>query len=226
MTDENSEERVRAREIAAEFAEKGDPTGWFDALYRESAGDNTKIPWADLEPNRYLQAWAESTGLKGDGRTAIVVGCGLGDDARFLNDLGFKVTAFDISSTAIEWAKRLHKDTDIVFKTADLFEPSGGWLGAFDFVLEVYTIQPLPLEMRPRVIDAIAAFVAPGGRLLVVTRGRDDHDVPAGLPWALSRADLARFECNGLIQTDFVEMPGDEDTPIGRFVVEYKRAND
>ena len=61
-------------------------------------------------------------------------------------ELGFKVSAFDISPTAIGWAKKLHADTDIVFEEMDLFEPFRGWLGGFDFVLEVYTIQPLPIE--------------------------------------------------------------------------------
>jgi SAM-dependent methyltransferase len=223
MDEQKEKARERTKEIASEFGERGDALGWFEALYSESAGDTTKIPWADLEPNKYLTTWAEQTGLRGDGRKALVVGCGLGDDARYLYDLGFKVTAFDISPTAIEWARKLHKDTDIQFEAADLFAPFGGWLGAFDFVLEVYTIQPLPMEIRPKVIDAIAAFVAEGGKLLVVTRGREDDEVPAELPWALSRADLSRFEYNGLTQTDFVEMPGDEDTPIVRFVVEYER---
>src|SRR5687767_1246960 len=132
------ERRVRTRELAAEFNEKGDPLGWFDALYKESGGDTEKIPWADMAPNRFFKAWAESTGLKGDGRRAMVVGCGLGDDAKFLRDLGFSVTAFDISPTAIDWAKRVYGDAEIKFEVADLFEPYRGWLGAFDFVLEIY----------------------------------------------------------------------------------------
>jgi len=223
MDEQKDKARERTKEIAAEFSERGDALGWFDALYSESAGDTTKIPWADLEPNRYLKAWAEKNRLRGSGRTALVVGCGLGDDARFLHDLGFKVTAFDISPTAIDWARKLHKDTDIQFAASDLFDPPAGWIGAFEFVLEVYTIQPLPIEIRPKVIDSIAAFVADGGKLLVVTRGREDDEAPAELPWPLSRADLSRFEQNGLIETDFVQMPGDEDVPAERFVVEYER---
>ena len=89
-------------------------------------------------------------------------------------------------------------------------------------MLEVYTIQPLPLEMRPEVIDAVAAFVASRGKLVVVTRGREDTEEPTELPWALSRRDLSQFERNGLTQKDFVVMPGEEDEPP-RFVVEYKR---
>ena len=216
--------RARARELAAGFAEKGDAFGWFDEFYKEAAGNNDQIPWADLEPNRFFKDWAERNNLKGNGRKALVVGCGLGDDAIYLDDLGFSVTAFDISSTAIEWAKRLHRERDIQFEIADLFQPFRGWLGGFEFVLEIYTIQPLPLEMRPGVIDAIASFVAPKGELVLVTRGRDDDEVPAELPWPLSRKDLSKFEANGLLQTDFNEVFEEEDgEPVKRFVVAYRR---
>ena len=58
--------------------------------------------------------------------------------------------------------------------------------------------------------------------MIVVTRGREDTEEPSELPWALSRKDLSRFEKNGLKQTDFIEMAGDDDEPP-RFVVEYKR---
>ena len=214
--------RENVRRLAAEFAENGDVLGWFEALYKEAAGDNEHIPWADLEPNRFFREWAEKTGLKGDGRKALVVGCGLGDDAKYLHDLGFKVTAFDISPTAIEWAKKLYAGEDIQFEAADLFQPFRGWLGAFDFVVEIYTIQPLPLEMRERVIDSIAAFVGKNGRLAVVTRGRDDDEEPEQLPWPLSRNELSRFEENGLTQTYFEEI-WDEEDEQKRFVVEYAR---
>ena len=223
MNDPKEAARENVKRIAGEFAERGDALGWFEALYKGSAGNTEAIPWADLEPNKFLRTWAENTGLTGNGRKALVVGCGLGDDANYLDELGFKVTAFDISPSAIEWAKQLYGDADIHFEVADLFQPNPEWIGAFDFVLEIYTIQPLPLEMRPSVIDAIAAFVAPGGTLLVITRGREDDEEPVELPWPLSRQDLGRFETNGLEQTRFEIMMGDEDEPIPRFVVEYAR---
>lgn len=225
MTPEERKEiaREKARRLAAKFAEEGDAVGWFEAFYREAGGDNSAIPWADLEPNAFFKAWAEKAGLKGEGRNALVVGCGLGDDARYLYDLGFRVTAFDISPTAIKWAKQLHAETDIQFETADLLEPFRGWLGAFDFVLEVYTIQPLPLDMRPRVIDAIAGFVAPGGELVVVTKGRDDDEEPTELPWPVSRRDLSRLRANGMVEQQFEVVLGDEEPPETRFVVVYER---
>src|SRR6478735_1414754 len=144
--EEKDAARQRVRDLAEEYAERGDQLGWFDAVYKE--GNLDSIPWADLEPNRFFKQWAEDHRLKGDGRRALVVGCGLGDDAKYLYEVGFDVTAFDISPTAIDWAKRLHHETKIQFETADLFQPFRTWIGAFDFVLEIYTIQPLPMEMR------------------------------------------------------------------------------
>jgi SAM-dependent methyltransferase len=222
-TPEKDERRARARELAAGFAERGDTLGWFEAFYAEAGGDNENIPWADLEPNSYFRKWAEDTGLKGDGRTALVVGCGLGDDAKFLSDLGFKVTGFDLSPTAIQWAKKLYGDADIEFVAADLFNPPSEWKAAFDFVLEIYTIQPLPLEMRPQVIDAIASFVGENGKLVVVTRGREDDEEPEQLPWPVSRRDLSRFEDSGLKQKSFVIMPAEDEDEPPRFVVAYER---
>ncbi|MBX7171126.1 MAG: class I SAM-dependent methyltransferase [Pyrinomonadaceae bacterium] len=213
--------RERTKQLQAEFAAKGDVTGWFDALYAEADGNNEKIPWADLEPNKFLVEFAEKTKLQGNGRKALIVGCGLGDDAKYLRELGFEVTGFDISPTAIEWAKKLNPE--IHFEVADLFNPPKEWLNAFEFVLEIYTIQPLPLDLRPQVIDSIANFVMPKGKIVVVTRGREDDEIPPELPWALSRKDLSQFEKNGLTQTHFEEMWGDEEEPIRRFVVEYQK---
>lgn len=222
MEQTTDEKRARARELAAQFEAAGDTLGWFEALYKESNGDVEQIPWADMAPNRFFRDWAENHELKGNGRKALVVGCGLGDDAKYLHDLGFNVTAFDISSTAIEWAKKLYGENDISFVAADLFKPDSQWMGAFDFVLEIYTIQPLPIDIRPHVIDSISKFAAPGGRLVVVTRGREDDEQPDKLPWPLSRRDLSRFGENGLAMLSFTDVWDPEDEQF-RFIVEYSR---
>ncbi len=215
--------RENAKKLAAEFIERGDATGWFDALYAEAEGNNEHIPWADLEPNRFLVRWTQNVNLEGNGRNALVVGCGLGDDAKFLDELGFRVTAFDVSPKAIGWARKIHADTEIVFQTADLFNAPEEWQNAFDFVLEVYTIQALPLDLREKTIDAISSFVAENGELIVVTHGREDDVEPEGVPWALSKKDLSRFEENDLKQINLTEMLGDEEEPLRRFVVEFEK---
>lgn len=223
MPDNDFDPRERVQQIQSEFAERGDTTGWFDALYKEAAGNTERIPWADLEPNPYFKEWAERNDLSGDGRSALVVGCGLGDDANYLNQLGFKVSAFDLSPTAIDWAKKLYGEIDIRFEVMNLFEPYRGWLGAFDFVLEIYTIQPLPMEMREDAIDAVSRFVKDGGELVVVTRGREDDEPVDQVPWPLSRKDLSRFEVNGLLQTELVVCPAVNEGEPDRWVIKYDK---
>ena len=224
----NEEEILREKmeELAQGYIEKGDFYGWFDAIYRETENDSEQIPWVDMEPNKFLVEWNKTADLQGSGEKALVVGCGLGDDALFLDEKGFNVTAFDVSEKAIEIARKIHADTDIEFVAADLFDPPEEWRKAFDLVLEVYTIQALPLDLRKRAIDAIGSFVAEGGRLIVVQRLRADDEEPEDLPWPLSRKELKRFEENGLTLEKFNEYESfQEDDPVKRFVAEYKRVN-
>ena len=86
-----------------------------------------------------------------------------------------------------------------------------------------YTIQPLPIDLRPTVIDSFASLVAPGGTLVVVARGRGDDEEPDKLPWPLSRRDLSRFLESGLSEVSFEEVPSDEPEDTPRFIVEYTR---
>lgn len=223
---EDNEEilRERMKAIATKYIEKGDLYGWFDAVYRETEENSEQIPWVDMKPNRYFLEWNETAKLMGNGRTALVVGCGLGDEAKFLDEIGFDVTAFDVSEKAIEIAKKIHAGSKIKFFAADLFDPPKEWEKAFDFVLEVYTIQALPLSIREKTVDAIASFVAENGELVVVQRYRENDEEPEALPWPLSPEDLSRFEKNGLTQTGFSIFLGDiDDEPVRRFVAEYKR---
>lgn len=225
MKDEEEILREKMKTIAVEYIEKGDFYGWFDAIYRETENDSEQIPWVDFEPNRFLVEWNKTAKLQGNRRKALVVGCGLGDEAKFLDELNFDVTAFDVSAKAIEIAEKIHKDTSIKFVAADLFDPPQDWQEAFEFVLEVYTIQALPLDLRERAIDAISNFVVENGELIVVERFRENGEDAGSLPWALSPDDLSNFEKNGLKQTNFSEYYGDEeDKPIRRFVAEYKNS--
>ena len=96
------------------------------------------------------------------------------------------------------------------YQAADLLDAPAAWRQAFGFVLEIYTIQALPHTLRERAIASIASFVAPGGQLLVVCRGRDPQDDPGTMPWPLTRAELALFEKYGLHEESFEDVR-DED---------------
>ena len=100
-------DRTRARELAAEYLAKGDPTGWFEQLYREGEEGKSMVPWMELrsesQPPGFLDT---STHSSSAGKTALKIGCGFGDDAEQLAEWGFRTTAFDISETAIRGCRR------------------------------------------------------------------------------------------------------------------------
>lgn len=211
--------------IAADAVAHGDATGWFDEIYKAAKGDASVVPWADQQPNPWLVEWLDRENLIARGSTAVVVGSGLGDDAEELARRGFEVTGFDISETAIAWARRRFPDSAVEYRTADLFNLPGPMEAAFDFVFEAYTLQPLPVGVRDTAIAAVASLVAPGGSLLVVTRGREnDEALPEPPPWALSHAELELLEHAGLMRSSFEDfMDPVRDPPIRRFRAHYLR---
>ncbi|WP_371357334.1 class I SAM-dependent methyltransferase [Hydrocoleum sp. CS-953] len=162
-------------------------------LYSEAEGDAGQIPWARLTTHPYLQEWLDISQPQGEGRTALVIGCGLGDDAEGLAKLGFQVTAFDISTKAIAWCQERFPNSSVNYVVADLLALNSEWHRKFDLVIESRTIQALPVEMRSQVINCIAPLVANRGTLLVITRIRDNDSVPDGPPWPLSEKELAEF---------------------------------
>ncbi len=211
-------------ELAARHVASGRPTGWFEPLYAAASGDAARIPWADLAPNPGLLAWAARQGAAPPiGPRALVVGCGLGDDAEELARRGAQVVAFDISSTAVDWAKRRFPHSAVHYEAADLLDTSAAWARAFTFVFEAYTLQSMPQSMRPIAIDRVAGFVAPGGTLLVIARGRDEREEVDGPPWPLAASELERFEAAGLEVVHFEDYMDDEAPPQRRFRVQYER---
>lgn len=219
MAKDKTQARARLREIGQRMLPSGDFSGFFDAVYASAHGDADTIPWADLQPHPVALAWLEAHKIAGSGKEALVIGCGLGDDAQELARRGFQVTAFDVSPNAIAWCKQRFPDSSVDYQTADLFATPAEWRQAFDFVLEIYTIQALPIARRSEVMANVANFVAPAGQLLVVCRGRDPQEDPGTMPWPLTRAELAEFEQFGLREISFEDVR-DEDGRHFRVVCE------
>ncbi len=215
--------RDRACALAADSLNRDDPLGWFEPLYAGAGGDRTAIPWADLAPNPHVVDWFARTGRRGNGEHALVVGCGLGDDAEELARRGFDVDAFDISPTAITWCRQRFPRSLVRYHVTDLLASPSAWDGVFGFVLEVYTLQVLPPDLRLRATRRIADVIAPGGTLLVVCRGREPDDEPGHMPWPLTRADLDCFVTHGLREQSFEDFLDDEDPPARRFRAVYIR---
>ncbi|WFE94105.1 FAD-dependent oxidoreductase [Micromonospora sp. WMMD987] len=104
--------------------------------------------------------------------TALDLGCGEGGDAVWLARRGWRVTAVDVSTTALERSAAAVTAAGVAsrveFRRHDLARSFP--TGAFDLVSAQFLQSPLDFP-RTEVLRAAARAVAPGGRLLVVEHG-------------------------------------------------------
>lgn len=210
------EKRDLARELARQHYAQGDPLGWFEDLYNQANRDFETIPWADRAVNPHLAAWCDRESLPRPGSRVLVVGCGLGDDAEYLAARGAHVTAFDLSETAIGWCRERFPASTVNYQVANLLD----FTGRYDLVVEIYTLQAMPLDMRPRALDAVAEL---SNELVIICRGRDESDPPGQLPWPLTPADIRHLEQRGLSIVQFEDFDDPFDPGKRRFRVYLRR---
>jgi SAM-dependent methyltransferase len=207
-------DRTRARALAKESLSRGDAVGWFERLYAEAGRGEAVVPWADLAPNPHVVEWLDREAPE-PGRV-LDVGCGLGDTAEELARRGFEVVAFDVSPTAVDEARRRFPGSRVEYRVADLLELPRELAGAFDLVVECYTLQVLPPEARGRAVAALRRTLRPGGTLLVVARGREESEPAGQMPWPLTRAEVEGIAEAGLVLAGFEDFADHEEPPVRR----------
>ncbi len=119
--------------------------------------------------------------------TALELGCGEGGDAIWLAGRGWRVTAADVSATALSRASA-HAAAAGVADRIDIQRHDLARtfpVGAFDLVSALYLHSPVEFP-RFRVLQAAARAVAPGGLLLIVEHA-------SAPPWSWNRDPHARF---------------------------------
>ncbi len=174
----------------------------FEELYARAGERLEAIPWASLSAHPALTVWLDGVSPV-RGQSALVVGCGLGDDAEELSRRGCSVTAFDIAPSAIARCRQRFPRSKVDYRVADLFELPGEWRAAFDLVVEIRTLQSLPVPRRGDAARAIAGPVAAGGRLFVRCLGREEGEAVAERPWPVSPGELGAFIDVGLSELEF-----------------------
>jgi SAM-dependent methyltransferase len=173
-----------------------------------------------------LTDWVDESQPDGTDKTALVVGAGTGWDAELIADRGYDTTAFDISPTAIETARRNHPDSKAHYVVADLLAPPTDWHRAFDLVIEIYTVQALPIHLQPAAVKQVTELVAPGGTLLVIAAARPDDqrdEDTQGPPWPLTRATIQSFTTPDLHLIQLDQSPSPADPAVLRWRAEYLR---
>ena len=173
------------------------PTRWFDELYSAGERGEVSMPWDRGQPNGLIAQWIDAH--PGAGARALVIGCGLGRDSEHLAARGYTVTAIDVAPTAIKTARERYPDSTVHYRVADLLAAPSDLLGAFDLVVESYTVQALPPSVRTQATNAVTAMVAPGGTLLVIATALPDGEPVDGPPWKMSRADIDAFDLDPVL---------------------------
>lgn len=201
------------------------PSNWFEPLYADSNTNGEGVPWANMETHPSFAKWLNGNQLNGDGKSALVVGCGMGDDAIELEALGFKVTAFDVSESAIRFCKERFPQSKVEFVQADLLENQYQWQQKYDFVLEIFTVQALPPKYEKDLIQNICNFVSPEGNLLVIAEvGVEERSFENGPPWLLTSEHIDSFISCGLkVIQKYIEKDPESIGELGTYVTAFKK---
>lgn len=176
----------------------GHGPAWHDEMYRAAHGDPGKVPWATCGANPALVSWlnAEAAGRVRPGSRAAVVGCGLGDDVIELVNRGYDAIGFDLSPTAVDWARSRFPAQASAFCVCDLLAPPTRFRHRFELVVECCTLQSLEPATREQATAALVSLLCPRGTLIAVAHGRGETELLEqvhGPPWPLTRMELTEL---------------------------------
>ncbi len=112
----------------------------------------------------------------------------------------------------------------MTYAVGDLLDLPSEWVGAFDLVVEIYTVQAVNRSVRDELTAGVRSLVAPGGTLLAVQAIAVDGD-DDGPPWPLTRAEMEAFGKDGLspVTIEQLMVPGSPGR-AGLWRAEFRRA--
>ena len=205
--------------LDAKSAVDGQPIDWFDELYDMANRDSTMIPWAKMSPNQIMIDWVQKNC---HGGRALIIGCGLGDDAIGLETLGFSVTAFDISKHCIDWCKERFPNSNVNWLVGDILNPKQEWFEHFDLVVEIHILQAIPDGgIRERAAEQIPKLLNANGQLLCIGRLDNGGQTILPPPWPLQE-DWLKSSFDMLALTTFTEFAYQDSPEVTRYYAAWK----
>lgn len=191
---------------------------------------NSDTPWDSGIPSQHLKSFLDEDKVK-PGR-ALELGCGTGTNAISLAQLGFEVTAVDLSTAALERAreKATQAKVKINFVEADVTAmPDLG--GPFPFIFDRGTYHIVRKVNLSGFQTMLANMVEPSGFYLVLAGNANTLDPPdKGPPTVrageiVSEIELNSFDLVELKETVFhgVKIEGKEFTPLAWYALFQRR---
>ena len=153
------------------------------------------------EPNRFL---AHRAKLLQDGQIALSVADGEGRNSVWLAEQGLQVSAIEISTVAIEKARRLAagRQVEVDFVLADMLAPDWPpqeYREAFDWVVGIF-IQFVGPEARERQFAVMKQMTRPGGRILLQGYTPKQLDYKTGGP-----SDIGNLYTSDFLRSAFAD---------------------
>jgi cyclopropane fatty-acyl-phospholipid synthase-like methyltransferase len=153
------------------------------------------------EPNRFLAHRAE---LLQNGQTALSVADGEGRNSVWLAEQGLQVSAIEISTIAIEKARRLAagRQVEVDFVLADMLAPDWPpqeYGAAFDWVVGIF-IQFVGPEARERQFAVMKQLTRSGGRILLQGYTPKQLDYKTGGP-----SDIGNLYTSDFLRSAFAD---------------------
>jgi 2-polyprenyl-3-methyl-5-hydroxy-6-metoxy-1,4-benzoquinol methylase len=157
----------------------------WEELYRGQEVES--MPWFHSGLDADLAAALTNLNIR-EGR-ALDLGTGPGTQAVALAGLGFKVTATDLSATAVRKADKLagDKGVEVAFMQDDVLKSRV--TGEFDFVFDRGCFHVLPPDKRPRYVRIVEGFIKPGGYLFLKCMSHLEADMEDG-PYRFTPGDI------------------------------------
>ena len=162
----------------------------FESAYRGEVaqfGEGVRPPWSLGEPQPELAALIETGKFHGE---VLDVGCGEGAISLYLAKRGYPVVGLDLSSTAVELARREAATrglTNATFQVADI-SSFRGYDGRFGTIVDSTLFHSIPVEARDGYQQAIVRAAEPGASYFVLVF--DKAAMPAGPANAVTAEEL------------------------------------